>query len=56
MHIFYEEMVVIKNMIVNRKKDIYINLALFINKLMLDDNLITYGLYKVTEDSILKKS
>ena len=43
-------------MIINEKKDIYINLALFINKLMLDDNLITYNLYKVTEDAILKKS
>lgn len=43
-------------MTINNKKDIYIELALFINKLMLDDNLITYNLYKVTEDVLLKKS
>ena len=43
-------------MIINEKKDIYIDLALFINKLMLDDNLIPYNLYKITEESILKKS
>ena len=43
-------------MIINKKKDIYVNLALFINKLMLDDNLITYNLYKITEDSILSKN
>ena len=42
-------------MTINEKKDIYINLALFINKLMLDDKYITYDLYKNVEDSILKK-
>lgn len=42
-------------MIINRKEDIYIELALFINKLMLDDKCITYDLYKKVEDSILKK-
>ena len=55
MHIFYKERFIIKNMIINEKKDIYINIALLINKLMLDDSLITYNLYKITEDAILKK-
>ena len=45
-----------KNIIVNQKRDIYIELALFINKLMLKDNLISYNLYKITEDAILKKN
>lgn len=42
-------------MIINKKEDIYIELALFINKLMLDDKYITYDLYKKVEDNILKK-
>ena len=42
-------------MIINNKNKIYIELALFINKLMLDDKFITYNLYKITEDAILKK-
>lgn len=44
----------IKNKTINDRKEIYIDLALFINKLMFDDNLITYNLYKITEDVILK--
>ena len=42
-------------MIIREKKDIYVELALFVNKLMLDDKLITYNLYKVAEDYLLKK-
>ena len=42
-------------MIINKKEDIYIELALFINKLMFDDKYITYDLYKKVEDSILIK-
>ena len=33
-------------MLINKKEDIYKELALFINKLMLDDKYITYDLYK----------
>ena len=42
-------------MIINKKEDIYVELALFINKLMFDDKYITYDLYKKVEDSILIK-
>ena len=42
-------------MIINKKEDIYIELALFINKLMLNDKYITYDIYIKVEDSILKK-
>jgi len=39
-----------------KKEDIYMDLALFINKLMLDDKIITYNLYKEVQDVILKKN
>lgn len=42
-------------MIINKKNDIYKELALFINKLMVDDKIITYNLYKEIEETILKK-
>jgi len=43
-------------MVINKKEDIYMDLALFINKLMLDDKIITYNLYKEVQDVILKKN
>jgi len=42
-------------MIINKNEDIYYEVALFINKLILDNKLITYKIYKVTEDMILKR-
>lgn len=42
-------------MSINKKEDIYIELALFVNKLMLEDKAIKYDLYKKVEDIILKK-
>lgn len=44
------------NITINDKKDIYVNLALFVNKLMLDDGIVTYNLYKEVQDSILRKN
>lgn len=41
--------------IINTKEDIYINLALFVNKLMLDDNIIGDSLYREIQDVLLKK-
>lgn len=39
----------------NSRSDIYRELALFVNKLMLDDEVITYNLYKMIKDGILKR-
>ena len=41
-------------MVINSKKDIYIDLAFLLNKLVLDDNFVTYELYKEVQDDILK--
>ena len=46
----------IKKIIINNKNDIYINLALYINKLMFDENKITYNIYRITQETLLKKS
>lgn len=43
------------NGIINDKKDIYLELALFINKLVLNDRIITYDLYKEVQDAIYKE-
>jgi len=42
-------------MIINKNDDIYREMALFLNKLMLDDKYITYDLYKITEEYIVKR-
>ena len=40
----------------NTNKQLYIELALVINKQMYDDNEISYNIFKITEDILLKKS
>ena len=45
---------------VNEKKifsnnQLYLELALSINKQMYDDNEISYNIFKITEDTLLKK-
>ena len=44
-----------KGEIIITKEQIYKELALFINKQLLDKQIITYELYKLAETSILKK-
>lgn len=41
---------------INSKKDIYVELALLINKLVLDEKKITYALYKEVQDAIINKN
>lgn len=40
---------------INSKKEIYLRLALSINKDMFDSKLIPYNIFKVTEDELIKK-
>ncbi|MBR3161978.1 MAG: hypothetical protein IKF19_04535 [Bacilli bacterium] len=42
------------NYLYNNKNEIYINLALYINKLMCDDKIITYDLYRISQELLLK--
>ena len=43
------------NYLYNDKKEVYVDLALYINKLMYDDGIITYDLYRVSQELLLKK-
>lgn len=40
---------------IDSNNQIYIELALAINKQMYDDNEISYNIFKITEDILLKK-
>ena len=41
--------------IINNNQEIYNILALYINKELLDNNIISYYLYQIAEDKITKK-
>ena len=40
---------------IDSNNQLYIELALAINKQMYDDNEIPYNIFKITEDTLLKK-
>ena len=40
---------------IDSNNQLYIELALAINKQMYDDNEISYNIFKITEDTLLKK-
>ena len=44
------------NRVIKNKKEIYIDLSLFINKIMFDDKFITYDLYREVQDYIMKEN
>ena len=39
----------------NKNKEIILNVSLFINKELFDENQISYKMFKYTEDNILKE-
>ena len=47
-------MIIIK-ILINSKYQLYLELALLINKDMYDTNKIPYNIFKATEDELLKK-
>ncbi len=52
--IVLKELIII-NRLFNSKYEIYLEIALIVNKNMYDSLLIPYNIYKITEDNILKK-
>ena len=53
LHIFI--LVIIINKLINSKEEIYLEVALIINKSLYDDKKIAYYTYKVTEEKILQR-
>ena len=54
-HAYFLVELIIIHRIINNKYEIYLEMALVINKSMYDDEIISYHLYRLVENKILEK-